>query len=55
MPEISWEVRPSESVEGLTCREYTGTPAGVGPIQPGDTVEVEVEGIGTLSNPVVAG
>ena len=30
----------------------TGTPAGVGPIMAGDTVEVTVEGIGTLSNPV---
>ena len=33
----------------------TGTPAGIGPLQPGDRVEVEIEGIGTLSNPVVAG
>jgi 2-keto-4-pentenoate hydratase/2-oxohepta-3-ene-1,7-dioic acid hydratase in catechol pathway len=33
----------------------TGTPAGIGPMQPGDRVEVEIEGIGTLSNPVVAG
>jgi len=32
----------------------TGTPAGVGPIEPGDTVEVEVPGIGSLVNPVVA-
>lgn len=30
----------------------TGTPAGVGSLQAGDTVEVEVSGIGTLSNPV---
>lgn len=30
----------------------TGTPAGVGPMQPGDRVEVAVEGIGTLRNPV---
>ena len=30
----------------------TGTPAGVGPIRPGDVVEVEVEGIGVLRNPV---
>src|SRR5215210_6081566 len=30
----------------------TGTPAGVGPLKEGDTVEVEVEGVGTLSNPV---
>jgi 2-keto-4-pentenoate hydratase/2-oxohepta-3-ene-1,7-dioic acid hydratase in catechol pathway len=32
----------------------TGTPEGVGPIVPGDTVEVSVEGVGTLANPVVA-
>jgi 2-keto-4-pentenoate hydratase/2-oxohepta-3-ene-1,7-dioic acid hydratase in catechol pathway len=31
----------------------TGTPSGVGPIRHGDVVEVEIEGIGILSNPVV--
>jgi 2-keto-4-pentenoate hydratase/2-oxohepta-3-ene-1,7-dioic acid hydratase in catechol pathway len=31
----------------------TGTPSGISPIRPGDTVEVEVEGIGVLTNPVV--
>jgi 2-keto-4-pentenoate hydratase/2-oxohepta-3-ene-1,7-dioic acid hydratase in catechol pathway len=31
----------------------TGTPSGVGPVVAGDTVEVTVEGIGTLQNPVV--
>jgi 2-keto-4-pentenoate hydratase/2-oxohepta-3-ene-1,7-dioic acid hydratase in catechol pathway len=30
----------------------TGTPAGVGPLLDGDTVEVEVEGVGVLRNPV---
>lgn len=30
----------------------TGTPAGVGPMGAGDRVEVAVEGIGTLTNPV---
>jgi 2-keto-4-pentenoate hydratase/2-oxohepta-3-ene-1,7-dioic acid hydratase in catechol pathway len=30
----------------------TGTPEGVGPLAPGDLVEVEIEGIGTLANPV---
>jgi 2-keto-4-pentenoate hydratase/2-oxohepta-3-ene-1,7-dioic acid hydratase in catechol pathway len=30
----------------------TGTPAGVGPIVSGDSVEVTVEGIGSLTNPV---
>ena len=32
----------------------TGTPAGVGPLEAGDRVEVEVEGIGVLANEVVA-
>jgi 2-keto-4-pentenoate hydratase/2-oxohepta-3-ene-1,7-dioic acid hydratase in catechol pathway len=32
----------------------TGTPPGVGPLEPGDTVEVEVEGIGVLENGVVS-
>ena len=31
----------------------TGTPAGVGPLQAGETVSVSVAGIGTLSNKVV--
>jgi len=31
----------------------TGTPSGVGPIRHGDSVEVEIDGIGTLRNPVV--
>ncbi len=30
----------------------TGTPAGIGPMQPGDQVDVQIEGIGTLSNRV---
>ena len=38
----------------------TGTPSGVGRprgifLKPGDTVRIEVEGIGTLENPVVQG
>ncbi|WP_330182407.1 fumarylacetoacetate hydrolase family protein [Nocardia sp. NBC_01503] len=32
----------------------TGTPAGVGPMQAGQSVSVTVEGIGTLTNPVAA-
>lgn len=32
----------------------TGTPEGVGPVSPGDVMEVEIEGIGVLQNPVVA-
>ena len=32
----------------------TGTPAGVGPLRAGDVVEVEIPGVGLLSNPVTA-
>jgi 2-keto-4-pentenoate hydratase/2-oxohepta-3-ene-1,7-dioic acid hydratase in catechol pathway len=32
----------------------TGTPDGIGPMLVGDEVSVEIEGIGTLTNPVVA-
>lgn len=32
----------------------TGTPAGVGELKPGDRVEVEIEGIGTLANSVIS-
>jgi 2-keto-4-pentenoate hydratase/2-oxohepta-3-ene-1,7-dioic acid hydratase in catechol pathway len=32
----------------------TGTPAGVGPMQPGDTVEVAIEGMGILRNTTAA-
>jgi len=31
----------------------TGTPPGVGPIRPGETVEVRIDGVGSLVNPVV--
>lgn len=31
----------------------TGTPAGAGPMQPGDKVEVRIAGIGSLKNPVI--
>jgi 2-keto-4-pentenoate hydratase/2-oxohepta-3-ene-1,7-dioic acid hydratase in catechol pathway len=31
----------------------TGTPSGVGPLVAGNRVEIEVEGVGTLGNPVV--
>jgi 2-keto-4-pentenoate hydratase/2-oxohepta-3-ene-1,7-dioic acid hydratase in catechol pathway len=33
---------------------FTGTPSGVGPLLPGDRVEVNIEGIGSLTNPVEA-
>lgn len=32
----------------------TGTPSGVGPVYPGDRVEIEIPQVGVLSNPVVA-
>ncbi len=32
----------------------TGTPEKVGPMKPGDTIEVELEGVGSLTNPVAA-
>ncbi len=34
---------------------FTGTPAGVGPLQDGDEVVVEIEGLGKLRNPVRKG
>jgi len=34
---------------------YTGTPGSTSPLKPGDTVEVEVDGIGVLQNRVVGG
>ncbi|MCP4446435.1 MAG: fumarylacetoacetate hydrolase family protein [Myxococcales bacterium] len=42
----------------ITLEEHdlvlTGTPAGVGNLAPGDSVEVEISGIGVLCNPVLA-
>ncbi len=32
----------------------TGTPGGIGPLECGDTVEVRIEGVGSLVNPVCA-
>ena len=32
----------------------TGTPAGIGPVLPGDVMEIDIEGIGILRNPVEA-
>lgn len=32
----------------------TGTPAGIGPMKPGDEIEVRIEGIGSLMNGVIA-
>ena len=33
---------------------YTGTPAGVGPLKPGDRIECGIEGLQTLRNTIVA-
>jgi 2-keto-4-pentenoate hydratase/2-oxohepta-3-ene-1,7-dioic acid hydratase (catechol pathway) len=33
---------------------HTGTPPGVEPVKPGDVVEIEIEGVGVLRNPIVA-
>ncbi len=55
-----------EYISGITTLRpgdviSTGTPGGVGIfrdppelLEPGDTVEVEIDGIGTLANPIVA-
>ena len=32
----------------------TGTPSGIGPVQPGDEIEIEISDIGLLRNPVIA-
>jgi len=32
----------------------TGTPKGISPIEPGDVVRVEIDGVGALENPIVA-
>ncbi len=42
-----WTLLPGDVI-------LTGTPAGVGPIVDGDMVEIEISGIGSLSNPVRA-
>lgn len=31
----------------------TGTPGGIGPLQPGDTFEIDIEGVGVLRNDVI--
>jgi 2-keto-4-pentenoate hydratase/2-oxohepta-3-ene-1,7-dioic acid hydratase in catechol pathway len=49
---IRWISRVMTLVPGDVVA--TGTPAGVGPLAPGDVVEVTVAGIGTLRNPVAA-
>jgi 2-keto-4-pentenoate hydratase/2-oxohepta-3-ene-1,7-dioic acid hydratase in catechol pathway len=33
----------------------TGTPSGIGPLKPGDSVTIKVAGVGDLTNPVTGG
>lgn len=33
---------------------FTGTPSGIGPVNPGDVMEMRIQGIGSLFNPVEA-
>jgi 2-keto-4-pentenoate hydratase/2-oxohepta-3-ene-1,7-dioic acid hydratase in catechol pathway len=49
---IEWITRVMTLLPGDVI--LTGTPAGVGPMGPGQTVSVTVDGIGTLTNPVTA-
>jgi len=49
---IAWVSRVMTLLPGDVI--LTGTPAGVGPMRPGQTVAVTVDGIGTLTNPVIA-
>ena len=49
-----------EFVSGFVTLEpgdviMTGTPGSPGDIKPGDTVDVELEGVGVLTNPITAG
>lgn len=48
---VSWISRAVTLLPGDVI--LTGTPEGVGPLAAGDVVEVEIEGVGTLRNPVV--
>jgi 2-keto-4-pentenoate hydratase/2-oxohepta-3-ene-1,7-dioic acid hydratase in catechol pathway len=58
--EMSWGIAELVAwVSGIMTLEpgdlvLTGTPAGVGPLAPGQTVAVEVSGVGVLENPVEA-
>ena len=44
-----------EKIMTLLPRDFitTGTPSGVGPMKPGDTIEVSIEGVGRLISPVL--
>jgi len=49
---VSWVSRYVTLTPGDVI--YTGTPGTTRPMKPGDVVEVEIEGIGVLRNPVAA-
>ncbi|MBX6378216.1 MAG: fumarylacetoacetate hydrolase family protein [Clostridia bacterium] len=51
VPELVAFISQVMTLEPGDC-VFTGTPAGVGPIRPGDRVTVEVRGVGELTNPV---
>jgi 2-keto-4-pentenoate hydratase/2-oxohepta-3-ene-1,7-dioic acid hydratase in catechol pathway len=47
-----------EFISGVMTLEHgdviaTGTPAGVGPMNKGDIIEIEIEKVGTLRNKVI--
>lgn len=52
--QLIWDVREVVSIASTSIKLergdliYTGTPAGVGPVLPGDTVVVSIEGLGEL-------
>ena len=46
-------LKPPTTVIGPEDVILTGTPSGVGPLRPGDSVTVEIEGLGRLRNRVV--
>jgi 2-keto-4-pentenoate hydratase/2-oxohepta-3-ene-1,7-dioic acid hydratase in catechol pathway len=60
--QLSDMIRDPFEIISIVCQAMTlnrgdmimlGTPSGVGPLQPGDEVEVEIDGVGYLRNPVV--
>ena len=53
IPEIIAEITSFMTLEAGDVIA-TGTPAGVGPLKPGDIVEVRISGIGSLVNPVTS-
>ena len=49
---VSWLSRSMTLEPGDVI--FTGTPSGVGPVIPGDVMEMRIQGIGSLLNPVAA-